>query len=383
MSPLAAALAGPLQRAVPLTLPTGGLDADQLPSLDELQHWSTRLSHGAMVAAIGAGLALLLHWPLLRLAMRLFAGSDGDERAIVRRMLGLPSRLLAVALGVSVADAANRLLANLWEPVAPFVLPALFGWTFYAMVKCLGALVEARSIPGDDSATTMAERSLHTRVTILSRSAGLLIVAFTVSLILLRLPGMKHIGATLLASAGLLGLAVGAAAQPALKSLIGGLQIAMTEPFRIGDYVVVDGEAGRVEDMRLSYVVIRTLDERRLVVPTPRFLDSTFQNWTRVGGITGNVVLPIKPGTPIAPIRAAFEKLIADRPEWDGRSAYLMVTDAKVGMVEIMLWMSTSDPARLADLRLAMREGMLEWLRAEMPEALCRDAAVVRPHKPH
>ena len=383
MSPLAAALAGPLQRAVPLTLPTGGLDADQLPSFDELQHWSTRLSHGAMVAAIGAGLALVLHWPLQRLAMRLFAGSNTEERAIVRRMLGLPSRLLAVALGVSVADAANHLLANLWEPVAPFVLPALFGWTFYAMVKCFGALVEARSIQGDDSASTMAERSLHTRVTILSRSAGLLIVAFTVSLILLRLPGMKHIGATLLASAGLLGLAVGAAAQPALKSLIGGLQIAMTEPFRIGDYVVVDGEAGRVEDMRLSYVVIRTLDERRLVVPTPRFLDSTFQNWTRVGGITGNVVLPIKPGTPIAPIRAAFEKLIADRPEWDGRSAYLMVTDAKVGVVEIMLWMSTSDPARLADLRLAMREGMLEWLREEMPEALCRDAAVVRPHKPN
>jgi xanthosine utilization system XapX-like protein len=383
LSPLAAVLATPLQRAVPLALPTGALDPDQLPSLDELHHWSTRLTQGAMVAAIGAALGLLLHWPLLRLAMRLFAGGDDGERAIVRRMLGLPSRLLAVALGVSVADSANHLLANLWEPLARFALPALFGWTFYAMVKCFGALVEARSTASDDSAKAMAERSLHTRVTILSRSAGLLIVAFTVSLILLRLPGMKHIGATLLASAGLLGLAVGAAAQPALKSLIGGLQIALTEPFRIGDYVVVDGEAGRVEDIRLSYVVIRTLDERRLVVPTPRFLDSTFQNWTRVGGITGNVVLPIKPGTPIAPIRAAFEQLLAQRPEWDGRSAYLMVTDAKIGMVEIMLWMSTSDPARLADLRLAMREAMLEWLREEMPEALCRDAAVVRPHKPH
>mgnify|MGYP000594274081 CR=1 FL=1 len=381
--PMASFLAAPLERAVPMALPTGGLDPDQLPTLNELQHWSTRLSQGAMVAAIGAAVALVLHWPLFRLAVRLFAGTEAEERIIARRMLGLPSRLLAVALGVSVADNANRLLANLWEPLARFALPALFGWTFYAMVKCLGALVEVRSVPGDDTAKTMAERSLHTRVTILSRSAGLLIVAFTASLILLRLPGMKHIGATLLASAGLLGLAVGAAAQPALKSLIGGLQIALTEPFRIGDYVVVDGEAGRVEDMRLSYVVIRTLDERRLVVPTTRFLDSTFQNWTRVGGITGNVVVPIKPGTPIEPIRAAFEQLIAGRPEWDGRSAYLMVTDAKVGMVEIMLWMSTTDPVRLADLRLAMREAMLEWLRVEMPEALCRDAAVVRPHKPH
>ena len=305
MNPLAAILAGPLQRAVPLTLPTAGIDPDTLPTLDELHHWSSRLSQGAMVAAIGAAVALVLHWPLFRLAMRLFAGTEAEERTIVKRILGLPSRLLAVALGISIADGTNRLLANLWEPAARFVLPALFGWTFYAVVKCFGALVEARSLAGagDDSAKAMAERSLHTRVTILSRSAGLLIVAFTLSLILLRLPGMKHIGATLLASAGLLGLAVGAAAQPALKSLIGGLQIALTEPFRIGDYVVVDGEAGRVEDMRLSYVVIRTLDERRLVVPTTRFLDSTFQNWTRVGGIIGTVVLPIRPGTPVAPIR--------------------------------------------------------------------------------
>jgi hypothetical protein len=106
---------------------------------------------------------------------------------------------------------------------------------------------------------------------------GFVIIFVTVALILLGLPAVRHIGATLIASAGLMGLAVGAAAQPALKSLIAGFQIALTEPIRIGDFVVVEGEQGRVEDIRLSYVVIRTGDERRLIVPTVKFLDATFQ----------------------------------------------------------------------------------------------------------
>ena len=362
-------------------LPAAALDPDQLPTMDELRHWSGRLSHAATVAGTLAILALALHWLAFRLVLRVLAGGNPAARQVVRRQLGLPTRLLMVALAWSMGDGGNRLFANLWEPVARFALPALFGWSLYALFRCFGELVEARNASGDDA--EQAARSLHTRVTLLSRSAGGMIVAFTVALVLLQLPGVRHIGATLLASAGLLGLAVGAAAQPALKSLIAGLQIALTEPIRIGDYVVVEGEAGRVEEIRLSYVVVRTLDERRVIFPTTRFLDSHFQNWTRTGGIIGTVVFPIRPGTAIAPLRAVFERLLAGQPDWDGRSAWLMVTDAKVGLIEITLWMSAADPVRLAALRLAMREEILEWLREEMPEALCRDAAVVRPHKGH
>jgi hypothetical protein len=115
---------------------------------------------------------------------------------------------------------------------------------------------------------------------------------------------------------------VGAAAQPALKSLIAGVQIAMTEPIRIGDFVVVDGERGRVEDIRLSYVVISTGDERRLIVPTVKFLDNAFQNWTRVEGITGAVVVPIRPGFDVEPLRKAFlARWPPTRPGMGGRGA--------------------------------------------------------------
>jgi hypothetical protein len=164
---------------------------------------------------------------------------------------------------------------------------------------------------------------------------------------------------------------VGAAAQPALKSLIAGLQIAVTEPIRIGDFVVVDGERGRVEDIRLSYVVVRTGDERRLIVPTVKFLDTTFQNWTRVEGNMGAVLLPVKPGFAIAPIRSAYLAALARDEDWDQRHAELLVSEARVGSVELKLLMTAAGPAELARLQAAMREAMLEWLRVEQPDALC------------
>lgn len=136
---------------------------------------------------------------------------------------------------------------------------------------------------------------------------------------------------------------------------------------------MIEGETGRVEDIRMTYAVILTADERRLIVPTAKFLDASFQNWTRVrGGITGSVLLPIMPGHPVAPIRAAFEQLLAGHPEWDRRTGQLQVAEARVGSVELKLTISAKDPAALASLRFSMREAMLEWLREEMPEALCR-----------
>ncbi|MBV1690221.1 mechanosensitive ion channel family protein [Novosphingobium sp. G106] len=224
------------------------------------------------------------------------------------------------------------------------------------------------------SADELAARSRRTRIAILSRTAGFVIVFVTVALMLLGIPGVRNVGVTLMASAGLAGLAVGAAAQPALKSLIAGIQMALTEPIRIGDLVVMEGESGRVEDIRMTYVVIRTADERRLIVPTAKFLETTFQNWTRVaGGLTGTVVLPIVPGHEIAPIRAAFQTLINQQPDWDKRTAALIVSEVKIDAVELKLLMSAPGPTALANLRLAMREAMVEWLRTEMPEALRKE----------
>lgn len=341
----------------------------RLPSTDAVVDWSQQLTSAAIQGGIAVGVAVVLHiviFALLGRATRLSA-TEGDD--IIVGGLRMPVLWLMIAVALSVASEKNALIGRIWAEVGRFIEPALLGWLMFALVKAFAAAMEQRTEAYSDE---LAARSRRTRIAILSRTASFVIVFVTVALVLFGIPAVRNIGTTLLASAGVATLAVGAAAQPALKSLIAGIQIALTEPIRIGDYVVVDGENGRVEDIRLSYVVIRTGDERRIIVPTSKFLDSSFQNWTRAGGgITGSVVLPIKPGSAIGPIREAYEGLLAASDDWDKRTGSLQVSEAQVGSIELKLVMSAAGPTALGRLRPAMREAMLEWLRENMPDALC------------
>jgi small-conductance mechanosensitive channel len=338
-----------------------------LPGPDDFAQWS----HAALATGIAVVAALAIHLVMFALLARFARLSHLESDGVVVQRLRHPARWSLVAVAISLASESDPTVARLWDSVARFVVPALLGWVAFELVKAFAVAIESRA---ELSIDELAARSRRTRVAILSRTAGFVIVFVTVALILLSLPAVRNVGVTLMASAGLAGLAVGAAAQPALKSLIAGIQMALTEPIRLGDLVVVDGESGRIEDIRMSYVVIRTADERRLIVPTARFLETTFQNWTRVsGGITGTVVLPVMPGNPIGPIRDAFLARLAGNENWDKRTGALNVAEARVGSVELRLVMSAGSPAALERLRLAIREAMLEWLREEMPEALCRE----------
>lgn len=337
-------------------------------SFDRALHWAEQATGAAISAAIALIAALALHALLFAILGRVTRLSALTSDEVVVDRLREPIRWSLVAVAISLAAEAQPALAHLWDSVARFVVPALLGWVAFSLVRAFAIAMDSRAELSTDE---LAARSRRTRIAILSRSLGFVIVFVTVALMLLGIPGVRNVGVTLMASAGLAGLAVGAAAQPALKSLIAGIQMALTEPIRIGDLVVIEGESGRVEDIRMTYVVVRTADERRLIVPTVKFLETTFQNWTRVaGGITGSVVLPIVAGQPIAPIRAAFEDLLKARPEWDRRTGELQVSEVKIDSVELKLVMSAADPTRMARLRFAMREAMLEWLREEMPDAL-------------
>ncbi len=146
---------------------------------------------------------------------------------------------------------------------------------------------------------------------------------------------------------------------------------------RLGDMVKVDGQAGRVEEIRWSFVTIRTWDERLLVVPTLRFLDGSFENWSRVSErLTGPVFLHLDPATEIGPIRAEFERFVAGQHEWDRRSASLEMTEARPESVELRLSVSAATIGDLWTLRCKVREHMLGWLREELPEALIRHRIV-------
>lgn len=345
--------------------------AATLPSPGQLAGWSETLTRAAIHGGIAVGIALAVHLALFMLLDRAARLSASTSDELVFGRLRQPLRWAMVAVAVSLAAEGDALIARGWDMAARFVQPALMGWTAFALVKGFAEVLDNHVDRFDDA---MAARSRRTRVAIFSRTLGFLIVFVTVALMLFGIPGVRNVGVTLMASAGFATLAVGAAAQPALKSLIAGMQIALTEPIRLGDFVVVDGESGRVEDIRLSYVVIRTNDERRIIVPTVKFLDASFQNWTRVGGgITGSVVLPVRPGHAIEPIRAAYEAALRAHTDWDQRTGALQVSEARVGSVELKLVMSAEGPTELARLRFAMREAMLDWLREHCPEALCTE----------
>lgn len=323
-----------------------------------------------IVLGIAIAIALVFHWIVMAVMARAVRVSSTLLDDVVLRKVRTPLRMAMIVFAVSIAAENGALVGEGWDILATVLTPAVIGWLLFAIVKGIAAGYEEQAALADDQ---VALRSHRTRIAILSRTARAAIVLITVALILFGIPGVRDVGTTMLASAGLAALAVGAAAQPALKSLIAGLQMALTQPLRIGDLVKIDGQSGRVEEIRMSFVTVRTWDERVLVVPTARFLENTFENWSRISErLTGPVMLHLDPATQVAPIREEFERFVKAHPLWDGRNLELVMSDAHPESIELRLSMSSATIGSLFSLRCAVREHMLEWLGQNQPDALIR-----------
>ena len=324
----------------------------------------------AVALGVAILIALALHWLAMAVLRRVARHSVNmvDDAMLAR--IRKPLRWVMLGIAISAAAQGDALVGDEWDAAARFVMPALIGWLLYASVK---GVSEGLQRQFDAAADPVALRAQRTRLAILARTVNVAVIIITVSLIMLNIPGVRDIGTAMLASAGLAALAVGAAAQPALKSLIGGLQMALTQPLRIGDLVKLDGEVGRVEEIRMSFVTVRTWDERVLVVPTVRFLEETFENWSRVSEkLTGPVYLHLDPATEIGPIRAEFERFVEQHTLYDGRNLGLLMTEAYPESVELRLAVSAATINDLWTLRCEVREHMLHWLQQNMPDALIR-----------
>ncbi|MBU1254109.1 MAG: mechanosensitive ion channel family protein [Alphaproteobacteria bacterium] len=315
-------------------------------------------------------IALILHAVLFRMLRRIARISTTWLDDFILDTVRRPMRWAMVGWAISIAVHSDALAGGGWDTVMSYIAPALMGWVLYALVKGVAAGLEREA---EDAADPVAMRARRTRVSILSSTVGFAIILITIALIMLNIPGVRDIGVTLMASAGLAALAVGAAAQPALKSLIAGLQMALTQPLRLGDMVKVDGEVGRVEEIRMSFITVRIWDERVLVVPTSRFLDESFENWSRLSErLTGPVYLHLDPATRIQPIRAEFERFVKAHDLFDGRNLALLMTEAHPESMELRLSVSAASIGDLWNLRCATREHMICWLQEHMPDALIR-----------
>ena len=324
----------------------------------------------AAILGIAVGIALIVHRLAFGLLRRASTRGPAKYGQPIFDAVRAPSRWLAVAIAISAAAERLPRIRPLWDGIADFLAPMILGWLSLALVTGWATAHERRM---ETRLDPIHMRSRKTRIEIFRRTASSLIVVISIALVLLSIPGVRQVGVTLMASAGLAALAIGAAAQPALKSLIAGIQMALTEPIRIGDMVKVDGETGRVEEIRMTFVVVRVWDERVLIVPTGKFFEESFENWSRSADrLTGVVMLNLDPIADVPPIRQAFLAFLADHPLWDQRDAAALVVDAHPESIALRLSMTAASIGELWDLRCAVREYMLQWLRENQPVALIR-----------
>lgn len=327
----------------------------------------------AIVAGAFAG-ALVLHALSMLLLGRLPGPKTRPTAAILRRHVARPSRLLVAAIALVVTLPALDLSTVTGDRTRHAVILVITGAVGWLAIALVGAGVEILADRLDISAPdNLRARRAKTQATIARGVAGVVIGFVTATAMLMTFAQVRTLGAGLLASAGIIGLVVGVAAQPTLSNLFAGVQIAITEPIRLDDVVVVEGEWGRIEEITFTYVVVASWDERRVVLPISYFTQTPFQNWTRhQAQVIGAVSLHVDYTAPLDDLRAELDRIVAETPLWDGRVVNLQATESHERTLELRVLASAADAPRAWDLRCLVRERLIDYLVRERPEALPR-----------
>jgi small-conductance mechanosensitive channel len=285
-----------------------------------------------------------------------------------------PSRWILPLLALMAALPAARLSEDVLTPIERAVglgLIAATAWLVILISHIVSDLISARY--RIDLADNLSARRVHTQIEVLHRIVVVIVVVVALSIMLMTFPAIKHIGVSLLASAGLAGLVVGMAMKSTLSSLIAGIQIAFTQPIRIEDVVVVEGEWGWIEEIGTTYVVVRIWDLRRLVLPLTYFIEHPFQNWTRSSSdLLANVLLYVDYTVPVETVRAELRRIVESTNLWKGEVCVLQVSDATDHAIQLRALVDARDSSSGWDLRCYVREKLIQFLQEQYPNALPR-----------
>lgn len=326
------------------------------------------LAFGTSVG-IGVGtavlIALVVH-VIMRLASRRLAWARALVAAARRPFWTL------LLLGGLWAGAAPTLRPNDWWPTASRLFSigaiATVAWFLVALVNYVTELTLGRSrinIPNN-----IVARRLRTQTLIMRRLITALIIVVAIGAALFTFDAVRALGTSILASAGIISVVAGLAAQSVLANMFAGIQLVFSNALRVDDVIVAEGEWGRVEEITLSYVVLRLWDDRRLVLPCTYFTTTPYQNWTRQGSeLLGSVEFDLDWRVSPSRMRDHLKAVLAETPLYDGRTAVLQVTDATGGHVRVRVLVTAHDAPTLWDLRCYVREAMLLWIQSEMPDA--------------
>ncbi|MGD9797065.1 MAG: mechanosensitive ion channel family protein [Acidimicrobiia bacterium] len=337
--------------------------------------WLVRSLASASIALAAAALAM-------RAAARVVRGRPALHELLLR--LRPPGELLVVLIALRVNLEAAPRAHEAWTASAQGVTVAAIFAAVWGATRAVEVLESAAVGRFDISiSNNLRARSIRTQIQVLTRVLSIVIVAIGVVAALLTFPWGRQLGTSILAAGGIIGVVAGVAGRSTLGNVVAGLQIALAEPIRIEDVVVVEGEWGNIEQITLTYVVVRVWDQRRLVLPTSYFVEHPFQNWTRSrADIKGTVELWVDHSAPVDRLRDELDRLVSGSANWDRRTALLQVTDASEYSMKVRAVVSAADASRSWDLRCEVREGLAAWLAREHPDALPKlraDPGSMRP----
>lgn len=344
----------------------------------EWQSWT------GLAVAVALALAVVL---LLVAAVALVVRVIARHHAGVYATLGPARRrfriLFAIA-GAWIAVAFTLPEPDWRETVNHVFLIAVIACSAWVLTAVVTLLINRALIryPLDD-VDNRAARRIHTQMLIVKRLAVVVIAIVAVGSILLTFPGAQAVGTSLLASAGLASVVAGLAAQSTLANVFAGVQLAFSGAIRVDDVVIAEGNWGRIEEITLTYVVVRIWDERRLVLPSTYFTTTPFENWTRTGTqLLGSVELDLDWRVSLGQMREKLNSVLESTELWDGRTGNVQVTDAVGGFVRVRVLVSAANSGALWDLQSLVREEMVEWLQGSDAAALPRTRVLMVDQEP-
>jgi small-conductance mechanosensitive channel len=350
--------------------------------MDAIRSAVVAIKHGLdwlpdpVVSVIILGLAvvaaLALHNWLQHLLRRLIAHRYPNAFSLFDKTSKL-TKLALITLAMIIVIPVAPLYPETAEILSRLLLMAvigLIGWTAIVVLQLsASAYLRRYRLDADDN---FLARKHNTQVRILLRVVDGIILLVTIGAALMTIPSVRQYGISLFASAGIAGIAAGLAARPVLSNLLAGVQLAMTQPIRLYDSVIVEGEYGTIEEIGSTYVTVKLWDLRRMVVPLSYFIEKPFQNWSRENSssLIGSVMLYVDYRAPVALIREKLMEILRQSERWDGTTAALQVTNFKEGSIELRCLMSARAPGQTFDLRCEVREKLIDFLQREHPEAL-------------
>jgi small-conductance mechanosensitive channel len=359
-------------------LATFGLDAIP-PALSAQAHAAVRWGYSLGVMAgllwLLVRIGRLLDGFLVSLARRAETRWDDLVLPLAGKAVRLGLPLLALILGTPVLSLSPA-LAEVVRSATSLALIAVIAFILAEGVDIGATFITNRH--RIDSADNLEARAIYTQVVVLKKVAMTVIGIFTIASMLMVFEPVRQFGASILASAGIAGIVLGFAAQRSLATLLAGFQIALTQPIRVDDVVVVEEEWGRIEEITLTYVVVRIWDLRRLIVPITNFIEKPVQNWTRTGSkILGTVILWMDYTVPVEPVRAEVRRILSASKHWDGDVNVVQVTDATDRALQLRVLVSAGDAGKAFDLRCEIREKLIAFIQQQFPESLPRIRALV------